>query len=285
MVRVNVLLTILILTLYSCKEKSVFEKISETNILLSTPKPGEWLAEHKETGQTFEQYSKLDPLKPNMQRNKIYILPIGGFTRQEDSIVNATVEYLNFFYNTEVIKMEGIKDDMIPDDMRRLNENGDEQLNADYLIKEIIPNFKPKDGLVIMGITGRDLYPKPSWNYVFGLATYNNGIGVSSIARYEPNNKNFALGLGRTIKTSAHEIGHMFKMKHCTYANCVMNGVNSLGEADRKPNLLCSECLKKMQHNFGFNLKERFNKILDFYHKYSLVDDEKLILKQLEAIQ
>lgn len=278
-------MTILILSIFGCKPKDDFEKLSDLDIPLETPKSGEWLAEHEETGQTFEEYEKLKPIKPNNVKNKIYILPIGGFTRQEDSIVNATVVYLRLFYNIETVKMNGIKDDIVPKEMRRLNENGDEQLNADYLIKKVISNYKPKDALVIMAITGRDLFPKPSWNYVFGLATYNEGVGVTSIARYEPNNKDFALGLGRTIKTSAHEIGHMFKMKHCTHALCVMNGVNSLSEDDTKPNTLCSVCLKKMDFNFGFNLKDRYQKILEFYQKYSLVEDEKIIWKQLEIIK
>lgn len=271
---------------FSCNEKKTddFDKLITLDVKLEAPMAGDWLAEHKEKGQTFEQYSKLKPLKPNQVRNKIYILPIGGFTRQEDSIVNATVEYLKVFYDIEVLKMDRIKDDMVPEDMRRLNEVGDEQLNADYLIKKVVPNFKPKDALAIMAITGRDLYPKPSWNFVFGLATYSEGIGVTSIARYEPNNKDFSLGLGRAIKTSAHEIGHMFKLKHCITAVCVMNGVNNLSEDDRKPNSLCSVCLKKLTLNFGFTNKERFKKLMAFYQKYNLTRDLKIIEEQYKII-
>lgn len=283
--RIRVVLLILTVFITSCcKEKGEFEKLADLDVFLGTPKSGDWLAEHKESGQTFEQYEKLVLLKPNSKKNKIYILPIGGFTSQEDSLVNATVEYLEIFYDIETVKLESIKDDIVPDTMRRLNEVGDEQLNADYLIKKVIPKFKPKDALAIMAITGRDLYPKPSWNFVFGLATYSNGIGVTSIARYEPNYKDFALGLGRTIKTSAHEIGHMFKLKHCINAVCVMNGVNSLSEDDKKPNSLCSVCLKKLTLNFGFNNKVRFEKLIAFYQKYNLKSDLKIIEKQYEII-
>jgi len=278
-------LLIIVLSFLSCKEKSDFEKISELDILLTAPQPGEWLAEHKESGQTFEQYEKLKPLKPNKFKDKIYILPIGGFTSQEDSIVNCTVDYLEMFYGIKTIKMKGIKDNMVPKDMRRLNELGDEQLNADYLIKSVIPVFKPKDALVIMAITGRDLYPKPSWNFVFGLATYDEGIGVTSIARYEPNDKDFGLGLRRTIRTSAHEIGHMFKMKHCTHAKCVMNGVNSLSEDDSKPNTLCSVCLKKMKLNFNFNIETRFENLLEFYKIHDLLIDYNIMQQQYNTLK
>ncbi|MGE8553939.1 MAG: hypothetical protein ACN6OB_08375 [Chryseobacterium jejuense] len=35
-----------------------------------------------------------------------------------------------------------------------------------------------------MGITERDLFPRPDWNYVFGLASYENGVGVTSMYRF-----------------------------------------------------------------------------------------------------
>lgn len=35
-----------------------------------------------------------------------------------------------------------------------------------------------------MGITEKDLFPKPEWNYVFGLASYEDGVGVTSIYRF-----------------------------------------------------------------------------------------------------
>ena len=37
-----------------------------------------------------------------------------------------------------------------------------------------------------MGITNMDLYPSPSWNYVFGMANLKRRTGVFSFARYNP---------------------------------------------------------------------------------------------------
>lgn len=278
-------IAIISVVLFSCKEKDEFEKISKTDVLLSTPQAGEWLADHPEDGQTFEAYSKLTPMKPTADKNKIYILPIGGFTQQEDSIVDLTVKYLNLFYGIETIKMMPVKDNIVPKDKRRLNEMGDDQLDAAYLIHEVVPGFKPKDALVIMAITGRDLYPKSSWNFVFGLATYSEGVGISSLARYDCNGKDYRTGLRRIIKTSAHEVGHMFKMKHCTHALCVMNGVNSLSEGDSRPNTLCSVCLRKITWNFKFNTKQRLKKLIAFYDKHDLAADLAIAQSQLELIE
>ena len=271
--------------MFSCKQKDEFQKLAVNDILLDTPKPGEWLADHPEKGQTFEEYSKLKPMKPGKDRNKIYILPMGDFTEQESKIVNLTVEYIRLFYGIETIRMETIKDDLVPKDKRRMNEEGKEQLDASFLLHKIIPDLKPEDGLVVMVLTSKDLYPKPSWNFVFGLATYSDGIGITSIARYDPNNKDYAIGLRRAIKTSAHEIGHMFKMRHCTHAMCVMNGVNSLSEDDQKPNTLCSVCLKKMAWNLGLNNKERFKRLISFYEKHHLSSDAEIMKNQLKLIE
>jgi archaemetzincin len=270
---------------FSCEQKDEFQKLAANDILLGESNPGDWLTDHPEEGQTFEEYSKMIPMKPAKGRDKIYILPIGGLTHQEDSIVNLTVEYLNLFYGIKIVKMDPVKDNVVPNNKRRLNENGEEQLDASYLIHNVVPNFKPKDALAIMAITGRDLYPKESWNFVFGLATYSEGVGISSMARYDPNNKDYRVGLRRIIKTSAHEIGHMFKMKHCTHALCVMNGVNSLSESDSRPNTLCSVCLKKMAWNLKFDNKERFKKLILFYEKHDLKSDAEKMKSQLELIE
>jgi archaemetzincin len=283
--KVTFFIAIISTLFFSCEQKDEYQKLAANDILLGKSNPGDWLTDHPEEGQAFEEYSKMIPMKPTKDRDKIYILPIGGLTHQEDSIVDLTVEYLNLFYGIKIVKMNPVKDDVVPNDKRRLNENGEEQLDASYLIHNVVPNFKPKDALAIMAITGRDLYPKESWNFVFGLATYSEGVGISSMARYDSNNKDYRVGLRRIIKTSAHEIGHMFKMKHCTHALCVMNGVNSLSESDSRPNTLCSVCLKKMAWNLKFDNKERFKRLILFYEKHDLKNDAKKMKDQLELIE
>jgi archaemetzincin len=51
-------------------------------------------------------------------------------------------------------------------------------------LDSILIKQKPQDAVALMGITERDLFPRPEWNYVFGLASYENGVGVSSIYRF-----------------------------------------------------------------------------------------------------
>lgn len=285
MSRIYAFLTILMVSISGCGPKDDFEKLAELDISLGDPQSGDWLADHKESGQSFEQYKKLKPLKVTKNADVIYIQPIGEFNTRENKILDLTVEYLELFYGVKTKKLNPISDKIIPENKRRMNEMNTEQLDASYILDSIMSKVKPKDALVTMGLLAKDLYPKPSWNFVFGLATYSKGVGVTSFFRYEPNLPDYRICLRRTIRTSAHEIGHMFKLKHCIYVKCVMNGVNSLREDDRKPNTLCSVCLKKMHLNFGFGMVQRFQKILAFYDKHGLVEDEKLIVKQLETIK
>lgn len=280
-----VFLAIVLWSVSGCKPKDDFEKLALLDIPLGSPRSGEWLAEHKESGQTFEQYKKLKPLKVTKSSNVIYIQPIGDFNEKETKILDLTVEYLELFYGVKIKQLRTISDEIIPENKRRLNEMNTEQLDASYILDSIMTKVKPKNALVTMGLLAKDLYPKPSWNFVFGLATYSKGVGVTSFFRYEPNLPDYRICLRRTIRTSAHEIGHMFKMKHCIYAKCVMNGVNSLTEDDQKPNTLCSVCLKKMHFNFGFDTVQRFQKILAFYQKHGLIEDEKLLVKQIQTIK
>ena len=58
----------------SCGARSItaFEPMPE-------PGPDDWLAQHPEKPQTYEDYLRADRNVPNPQRNVIYLLPIGDF--------------------------------------------------------------------------------------------------------------------------------------------------------------------------------------------------------------
>ncbi|WP_245970529.1 zinc metalloprotease [Pseudochryseolinea flava] len=85
--------------------------------------------------------------------------------------------------------------------------------------------------------------------------------------------QNYQRCLERLIKTSSHEIGHMFSCLHCTHAVCVLNGSNSLPESDLKPNRLCSECLHKLQWNLGFDIGQRNANLVAFFKQHGLLED------------
>ena len=68
----------------------------------------------------------------------------------------------------------------------------------------------------------RDLYPNPSWNFVFGEASLDDRVGVFSFARYDPafygtaTEDRSLLVLRRSCKVLAHATKHMFGIQHAS---------------------------------------------------------------------
>lgn len=278
---------IAILFLISCNEsKSPLDKVAYLDVKLGIPKPGEWLNEHKENGQSFDSYCNKNPVSVSDEKNVIYIQPIGNFTTLEKKIVDETANYVSIFFKLKTVILKSISEDEIPKYEKRINFEK-EQFNATYIIDKVLPTLTPKDGIVIMAITAKDLYPSEAWNYVFGLAKYSKRTGISSFNRfyYTPlSTENYALCLDRSIKTASHEIGHMFSLNHCINAVCLMNGVNNIDESDSKPNALCSECLKKLSWNLKYNDEVRLKDLISFLNSHNLEKDAVILQNQLNVI-
>ena len=267
-------------------ELEVIDKLKILDKPMKKPAMDEWLFEHKEAGQTLADYQKLTPAKPNEQQHVIYLQPIGTFTAEQDSLMQFTAEYVGLFFNLETIVLKTLPESLIPKQKRRMNQ-GIEQLLTRYILDSLL-NDVPKNALVTMAITAKDLYPSPNWNFVFGEANIAKRKAVSSIFRYPDTTlaaaQNRTLCLDRLIKTSAHEIGHMFSCLHCIHAQCVMNGSNHLPESDAQPNALCSECLKKLSPILAFDNKKRLTQLRDFYQKHGLNRDFQATMAALKVI-
>ena len=64
--------------------------------------PDDWLAHHKEPGQTFDQYLKSKPVVLDKQRKILYIQLVGDFTESQQKIVKLTAEYMQIYFNAQV---------------------------------------------------------------------------------------------------------------------------------------------------------------------------------------
>jgi archaemetzincin len=293
------LVLFLLITCFSCRQKpaeSLPHGNDSTRIAtlaafdesLSEPQSGDWLDVHDEPGQSFEKYVAGKPVHPDSKRKYIYLRPIGEFSDLQLKIVSHTAEYLQIFFGLETIVEEPVSDESIPSSARRMFDEGHEQLLTSYLFNQFLLPSIPDDAVVVMAITAKDLYPSASYNFVFGQARLKDRVGVSSLFRYTDtplDSSNFNQCLERMIKTSSHEIGHMFSCHHCTHAVCVMNGSNSLWESDSRPNRLCSECLHKLHWNLGFDIKKRLEGIQNFFTEHHLTRDKAMISRDLRLIQ
>ena len=73
----------------------------------------------------------------------------------------------------------------------------------------------------------------------------------------------------------------MFGIPHCVTFRCVMNGVNSLDETDkRQPVHLCPLCLAKLAWNLGLNVRQRFQKLAALLTKFGLKSEAAWYQKQ-----
>lgn len=270
------------------EEASYFKQIKVNDVKMPEAVYGDWLYSRKEKGQTFDQYFRSKHIVPTADANIIYIRPIGNFNALQKRQIQLTNEYLEIYFQLKTKTLNPIANDVVPNSARRMSAEGHEQLLAGYLLNDILKEEKPVNRIALMGLSELDLYPKPEWNYVFGLASYRDKVGVSSIYRLQDGkltSENFNLCLSRLLKISSHEIGHMFGLHHCTNANCVMNGTNSMDETDRHSIRLCSVCQRKLNSCISYDNKKRLTDLEKYFKRNNLTDGFDLMKKDLGVIQ
>jgi len=252
---------------------------------MGKPQGFDWLASHREPGQTFDEYLDSKPTKPTKERQAIYVLPLGTLTARQKRIIDITAGYLAAFYDLPVKKMsaEAIKHPLSVQDSRRHGYPEVEQIRTGYILDEVLKPQLPKDAAALIAFTSSDLYPDETMNFVFGQASMEDRLGVWSLYRLD-DNADEATFLRRTLKIAAHETGHMFSMHHCTKYECVMSGTNYLGETDRRPIDACPECMAKICWLSDITPAERYKKLVDFCKKNGLAKEADEFEKKLAAV-
>lgn len=244
---------------------------------LKPPGPHDWLASHYEPGQTFLKYIKSNPVIPDARRRIIYIQPVGNFTQTQYGIIELTAEFLGYFFHLPVNIQKGIPLEVIPASARRRHPSwGMNQILSTYILDSILLPALPEDAQAYLAFTASDLWPGPGWNFVFGQASLLERVGVWSIYRNGESDKSdvdFRLCLLRTLKTAAHETGHMFSMMHCIAYECCMCGSNHREESDLRPLALCPECAAKVCWACNADIIKRYENLTAFCKRNSLVPE------------
>ncbi|KAM8945720.1 archaemetzincin-2 [Pelodytes ibericus] len=286
---------------YSIAERKLLGQAFQSNSSLFQPvtihSPSDWIPSHPEPAETFQDfYHKPNRHVPTSKRNTIYVHTIGPFGDTDISTqdyIGQLKWYCQAFFHGLHVKIQGPLPVSETRCAFRVNDMTQTlQIHAGDLLK-YLKKVKPEDAFCIVGATMMDLYPKDSWNFVFGTASLTEGVGIFSFARYDddffspgykgrarqsgnPDPRDYSVFDGhytppitsslimRSCKTLTHEIGHMFGLSHCQWFQCVMQGSNHLEETDRRPLDLCPVCLRKLQSAIGFNIAARYQALLQW---------------------
>jgi archaemetzincin len=258
---------------------------------ISAPGPGDWLAAHRERGETFRQFVRSRPNRPDRRRNTIYLLPLGEFEPEKspdlEDLKACAVAF--FGMNVQLLPALSLEDHQLTS---RINSSTGRRQYLTGDILGILQRQLPRDAYCTLAVTMEDLYPQESWNFVFGLASLRNRVGIFSFARYDPSfdGSEPAPGdrqtlLRRSCRVLVHETSHMFGMQHCIYFNCVMNGANHLQEFDARPMHLCPVCLRKLFWSTGSDVKERYERLQAAYREIGLPDEAAWLANRLEQLE
>ncbi len=269
--------------------QSLAAKLTSHHKPLGAPGFNDWLANHKESGQTFDEYIRADPVTPNGARRVIYIQPIGPFSKSQHKIIDLSAKYLGIYFDRPVKVLENLPLKIIPKDARRKHPDwGMEQILTTHVLHKVLRPKLPADAAAYIAFTATDLWPGKGWNFVFGQASLRNRVGVWSIYRNgDPDDSDaaFRLCLRRTLKTATHETGHMFSIKHCIAYECNMCGSNHRDESDRHPLHLCPECVAKVCWATGARPIERYNRLADFCEQHGLDDEAEFFRRSIATLE
>ena len=242
------------------------------------PRGGDWLAVFPEREQTFFQYATGNPVRRTDERASIVLQPLGPFSGHDLAIMERLVAMTSAFFQLPVRLAQALP---LPEKGKRFRPGGPHRMQylTTVIENQVLAPALPRDAICYLGITMADLYPDPSWNFVFGEASFDKRVGVYSLVRYTnrfwglPETEDSkSMFLRRSFKVLAHETGHMFSIAHCTINECLMNGSNSLDETDRSTVHLCPVCLHKLQWNLKFDVMRHYRQLRDIYQRSGYED-------------
>lgn len=256
------------------------------------PGSGDWLSVARERGQTFDQFTRSLPSASSVSGvdgRCIYLRPVGEFPADRSDLLARLQDFGGRFFGRELRLLPplAIEENRIATRRNRFTDVL--QLNTRNILPALARDL-PADGICVIGVTAYDLYPHDTWSFVFGEALLADRVGVFSVARYDPAFYGKARDEGsvllrRSCKVLAHETCHMFGIRHCVFFNCLMNGSNHLDESDRRPLHLCPIDLRKLHWTLGFDIPDRYQRLLGFWRQSGVEDEAAWIARRLAFIE
>jgi len=284
-----------------------------------------WLSFQKIKSYKMQFYKDGHTILEKYPGGKIYLLPLGEFNGDRLINFDHLIEFAEIYIGIPVIALPQIQLLMQEDGKLLIMDNPlakckskrrrkftlktrydskskHYQINVDSALKRL-RKYIPVDAICTMGLTLSDLYEDEPDLFVAGIAD-GNAVGVFSFFRYDPT-LSFSIGdwndyehldnvslhdrktliLERSCKLLVHEINHLLGLDHCIFFECCMNGSGHLEEDFRQPIHLCPVDLHKLQSLVGFNVLERYQKLLKFYRKHDMNEEFEWTKRRIEVMK
>jgi archaemetzincin len=255
------------------------------------PPPGrhDWLSVARERGQSFERFTRAVSSRPDEARHHIYLQPLGDFSVEHLELLQHLQRFGSAFFARDVRLLATLPVEGSGITTRRNRYTEVMQLKTRDILR-LLARQVPPDACCVLGVTPHDLYPHDTWSFVFGEALLQDRVGVFGVARYDPGfygkpADDPTLVLRRSCKVLAHEACHMLGMLHCVFFNCLMNGSNHLSESDRRPLHLCPVDLRKLHWSLGFDIVDRYERLLTFWREAGVAPEAQWIARRLEYVK
>ena len=248
-------------------------------------------------GQPIKRFLQPGPHRnfPTRVCRKIYLLPLGDVSGAPAPAV--LTELLRLWFCLEVELMKPLPAKALAAIERDEDGCGYGAQIECPSAQKVIHAHKPRDAFIVIGYTMEDLCNSSSgFGFLFGEANLDLSIGLFSFARYADDvPRSSPRFLRRCGMVLCHEASHLFGIKHCVYASCVMNGSNHLEESESRPFALCPVDLRKIQLTLDqakvngkdtppVDLLARQRGLVAFFDAHGLVDDARFGRGLLSAL-
>jgi archaemetzincin len=268
--------------------EEAMRRLAPLELPIPRPGPEDWMAVHSEPAQTWDAYLAAQPTSALGVRRTIVIQPLGDFSPVQWRIVEETAGFLGHFFVLPV-RIRGREPlSKIPENAQRRHPAwGDNQLLTTWILHSWLQRELPDDAAALICLTTSDLYPADDWNFVFGQADIRARVAVWSMYRNgfpEVSHDSYLLCLRRTAKTAAHELAHVFSIRHETDFLCLLNGSNHRAEADRRPLWLCPRSMAKLCWATGADPLERMRGLEVFCREHGLKPEAAYYHRAIELL-
>lgn len=228
---------------------------------LGPPAEGEWRQVHPEKERSVGGFRRTwsDRPRPGSEA-RLYVQPLGHVLDARPELFSLLSDFLERFFLREVVVLPSRP---VPIEAYHPDRH---QYDAAVILAELCVRV-PGDACALLGLLERDLF-HGDYSFLYGLGSLRRGVGVCSVARYGLR----YIGMDedvtlekRALKVAAHEMAHALGLRHCSTFPCLLNGSNSIVEADRSPLHLCPSCRAKLAWLLGWDVDERYRGLEAFY--------------------